>query len=75
MDCSGGDVDIEGVDAQRVRAKLLMRAGGLREDQHTRPLIDHRPLFRDEVHSVQNRIDKQNVIRLECGNRSIDILA
>src|SRR5260370_42708019 len=51
-----GQLHVERVDADRVRAQLLVGACRFRKDADARALGDHRTFLRDEVHSVETRM-------------------
>src|SRR5216683_7527486 len=68
-----GQLHVERVDADRVRAQLLVGARRFRKDEYARALVDHRTFLRDEVHSVENRIYQKRVIAAIGGDRLVQI--
>ena len=69
LDRVGRPLDVERVDRQRERAELLVRAGVLGEDQHAGAFVHERSFLRNQVHSVDDGVDEEDVVLLVGGDR------
>ena len=55
-------LDVEGVDADREQAELVVRADVLREHQHPVAGVDQRSLLGDQIHPIRKRVDQEHVV-------------
>ena len=67
-------LDVEGVDAERALAELLVGAGVLGEHQDAVAGVDGRRLLGDEVHAVEERVDHEQVEVLVAGDGLVEVL-
>src|SRR5215216_5116915 len=71
----GGTFDVGGGDHQGVVAELVGGAGSFGEDQDAVTLVEQAALFGDEVHTVDDGVDEEDVVPLHRGQRARVVLA